>query len=225
MKTSSADPNSLHLETFRCGPLDNNLYLLLDREARQAVVIDPSIGGDAALRTAQKWRDQGIQLSAIWNTHGHFDHVYDNAKWKTEFDVPLVAHPADASFLEHLREQSLWFGLPAPEIVAADQTFHDGQIVGVGTHRATVLELRGHSPGSVGFDFGAFIISGDVLFKDSVGRTDLPLCSEADLAASVRRMFELAPPTRVLPGHGPQTSIEAEKRDNLVARDLLRRFP
>lgn len=218
-------PSALHLETFRCGPLENNLYLLLDREAQEAVVVDPSIAGDAAFDLARQWRAQGIRLAAIWNTHGHFDHVYDNARWKAEFEVPILSHPADAPFLEHLREQALWFGLPAPAIAVADEILAAGQTLSVGTHRAQVLELPGHSPGSVGFDFGAFVMSGDVLFQDSVGRTDLPLCSEADLAASVQKLFDLAPETQILPGHGPQTSIEAEKRRNVVARALLRRFP
>lgn len=221
MNRSSNPAASLHLETFVCGPLETNAYLLLDKEARQAVVIDPSIESDAALQTARKWRDQGIQFTAIWNTHGHFDHVYDNARWKREFDIPIHLHPADAVFLEHLREQALWFGLPAPEIALPDAALTAGQTLEIGTHRATVVELPGHSPGSVGFDFGDFIVSGDVLFAASVGRTDLPGCSETQLAASLRTLFALAPHTVVWPGHGPRTTIGEEQRSNATARQIL----
>ncbi|HEX8465972.1 MAG TPA: MBL fold metallo-hydrolase [Abditibacterium sp.] len=221
--TSAASnaPDALQIESFRCGPLQNNAYLIIDFAAREAVIIDPSIESDAVLQRARELQTQGIQFKQIWNTHGHFDHVYDNAKWKTALNVPLLAHPADAMFLEHLREQALWFGLPAPEIALPDAELHEGQILQVGTHSATVLEVPGHSPGSVAFDFGDFLVSGDVLFEGSVGRTDLPGCSNAALAASVRRLFAFAPQTRILPGHGAQTTIEAEKRGNLVARDLL----
>lgn len=213
------------MQGFVCGPLQTNLYLLLDVESREAVVVDPSIETDEALQLAMEWRAAGIRIAGIWNTHGHFDHVYDNARWRKEFGVPIYAHPADAFFLDHLREQAMWFGLPAPEVVPADIEITPGKTLTVGRFSPQILELPGHSPGSVGFYFESegFCISGDVLFAGSVGRTDLPGCSEADLAASVRKLFALPPTTRILPGHGGGTRVEVEMRDNDVARDLLSR--
>ena len=225
LSSTSTSANALQIEAFVCGPLQTNAYLIFDFAAREAVIIDPSIQSDAVLKRVRELQAQGVHLTAIWNTHGHFDHVYDNARWKNQFAVPILAHPADTFFLEHLREQALWFGLPAPEIAMPDQDLTPGQRLRVGTHSATVLDVPGHSPGSVAFDFGAFVISGDVLFQGSVGRTDLPGCSEADLATSVRKLFALAPETEILPGHGPKTTIEAEKRSNLVARQLLAQNP
>lgn len=228
MNLSSTPPasQSLHVESFVCGPLQTNVYLLLDPETREAVVIDPSIETDAVLRRAMEWRAQGIILRAIWNTHGHFDHIYDNARWKQEFGVPIYAHPADAFFLDNLREQSFWFGVPEPEVVRPDFDFVAGQTVIVGNHQAQVLHLPGHSPGSVGFHFEAqqLCVVGDVLFQGSVGRTDLPGCSNAELAASVRTLFEMAPETVVLPGHGEKSTIGVEKQENEVARELLARY-
>lgn len=222
----SANSNALQIESFVCGPLETNVYLLLDQETREAVVIDPSIQTDAVLQRAMEWRAQGITLRAIWNTHGHFDHVYDNARWRQEFGVPIYAHPADEFFLENLREQAIWFGLPAPEVVQPNFPFEAGQTITVGNHHAQVLYLPGHSPGSVGFHFAAqkLCIVGDVLFHGSVGRTDLPGCSNSDLATSVRSLFALDPETIILPGHGPQSTIGVEKSDNEIAQALLARY-
>ncbi|RYZ80534.1 MAG: MBL fold metallo-hydrolase, partial [Proteobacteria bacterium] len=185
MNLSSLSPSSfstnpdLHVESYVCGPLQTNLYLLLDPVAKEAVVVDPSIETDEALQRAMEWRANGIRITAIWNTHGHFDHVYDNARWKAEFGVPIYAHPADSFFLEQLKEQSIWFGLPAPEVVKADFDIQAGTPLSVGGVPAQILELPGHSPGSVGFYFESqsLVVGGDVLFAGSVGRTDLPGCS------------------------------------------------
>lgn len=202
----------LRIETFVVGPLPNNLYLLLDDQAREAVVVDPSIGSEAALERMRELQKQGVKLAAIWNTHGHFDHVYDNAAWKSEFDVPLGMHDGDLFWTQRLREQALWFGLPTPQSVAPDFSFEDGQIVRVGTHAARVMHTPGHSPGSVSFLFEDqnACVSGDVLFRGSVGRTDLPGCSVEELRLSLKRLSELPAPTRILSGHGDATTIGEE---------------
>ena len=223
----SAASESLQIEVFVSGPLQTNTFLLFDEKARQAVVIDPSIQSDAAFSRAQELCARGIVLSAIWNTHGHFDHIYDNARWKTEFAVPVLAHPDDAFFLENLSEQSIWFGLPAPEITSIDHLLSEGEILSVGSFSCRVLTLPGHSPGSVGFYFESLgvCIQGDVLFAGSVGRTDLFGCSERDLAASLQTLFALPPETRIYTGHGEATTIAREKLENQVARALMARYP
>ncbi|HEX8551548.1 MAG TPA: MBL fold metallo-hydrolase [Abditibacteriaceae bacterium] len=207
----------MHIETFTAGPLENNIYLLSDDVANECVLIDPSIDSDAAL---EKVRSNSYALKAIWNTHGHFDHIYDNARWKSEFNVPLWAHRGDEYFLEHLEEMAHWFGLPVPEKVAPDQFFVDGDTVRVGSYEAQVLHTPGHSPASVSFYFSteAVCISGDVLFKDSAGRTDLPLCSRDDLDASLARLAALPTGTRILPGHGVATTVGDELRTNPFLR-------
>ena len=221
----SAAPDALHIETFVSGPLQTNTFLLLDPQTRQATVIDPSIQSDAAFARAQQLQSEGITLQAIWNTHGHFDHIYDNARWKNAFGIPIWAHPGDAFFLENLREQSLWFGLPAPETTSIDHFISDGDTLSVGAFSCRVLFLPGHSPGSVGFYFESqkLCVGGDVLFEGSVGRTDLPQSSERDLALSLRRLFDLPGATQILTGHGVSTTLEIEKRDNAIARALLAR--
>ncbi len=224
--TPSSQASALQIETFVSGPLQTNTFLLIDTQLQQFVVIDPSIQSDAALARAQELQKSGNTLQAIWNTHGHFDHIYDNARWKKVFGAPVWAHAGDEFFLENLGEQSIWFGLPAPETTAIDHFLNDGDTLKVGDFACRVLFLPGHSPGSVGFYFEAqnLCIQGDVLFEGSVGRTDLPASNERDLAVSVRRLFELPPQTQILTGHGAATTIAAEKRDNTIARALLARF-
>lgn len=215
---------SLQLETFVVGPLPNNLYLLRDDQAREMVVIDPSIESQIALERARALQAEGFRLTQIWNTHGHFDHIFDNAVWQAAFEAPISMHRDDEFWRERLREQALWLQLPAPQIVATNTFFEDGQIVSVGNHSAKVLHTPGHSPGSVSFFFEAekLCVSGDVLFRGSVGRTDLPGCSSPALRQSLQILTALPPATRILPGHGEATTIEAEKQDNPYCRFTFR---
>lgn len=207
---------SLRFETFVVGPFPNNSYLLRDEISREFVVVDPSIQSEAAIARAHQLQSDGYTLKAIWNTHGHLDHVYDNARWKEEFQVPIWMHQDDIFLLEHLREQAIWLGLPPGNPIAPDHFLHAGQTLHIGQHTAGVLWLPGHSPGSVAFYFAEhnLVFSGDVLFQNSVGRVDLPGCDESALKESLRTLAALPPATHVLTGHGASTSIAAERAAN-----------
>ncbi len=215
---------SLELFTQTVGPAATKAYLLHETRAKALVIIDPSVGADQLFERARNLVSDGARFQAIWNTHGHFDHVYDNARWKAEFGAPIYAHAGDAYFLEHLREQSLWFGLSAPEEVPVDVELHEGAVLPIGDESALVWELPGHSPGSVAFGFSDFWITGDVLFQNGVGRFDLPGADQRTLARSIARLWTLPDATRILAGHGEPTTIEQEKRGNAVARALLEGF-
>lgn len=214
----------LHIESWVGGPLANNIYLLWDEAANEAVIIDPSIESEPARARLRELEKIGVRLQAIWNTHGHFDHIYDNATWKAEYSVPLLMHSADGFLLEHLREQSLWFGLEAPELVHPNTDIADWGELRIGEYSAQLLHTPGHSPGSVAFWFPSedLCISGDVLFRGSVGRTDLPGCSTEALSVSLCRLMELPPATRILPGHGEATTIAQEMATNPYCRKLLK---
>lgn len=214
---------SFSIQTFVVGPMPNNLYLLLDHDAREIVVVDPSIGSEAALVRVRELQNNGYRLSAIWNTHGHFDHIYDNAAWKAEFNAPILMHEADNLFVDRLREQSLFFGMAAPEVALPDASIEIGQTLRVGTHAAQVIHTPGHSPGSVSFLFSEHkaVISGDVLFQNSIGRTDLPGCSMSQLNESLRTLCALPPDTRVLAGHTDETTIGQEIAQNPFVRAAL----
>ncbi len=218
----SSSPSSFRVQAQNCGPLQTNAYLLVEHD--EAVIVDPAIDADVLMQQMCDLAARGVKLVAIWNTHGHFDHVYDNARWKAEFGAPIFCGRADAFFLEHLREQALWFGLPAPEIALPDETLQEGQRLRIGETEIGVIELPGHSPGSVGFAFGDVLIGGDVVFENSCGRVDLPGADAATLAASLRRIWELPPQTQILPGHGAQTTVARERQNNLAARQLMAHF-
>ena len=202
--------------------METNSFLLWQN--REAVIIDPSIGADQLLQKMRELRADGVQLVGIWNTHGHIDHVYDNAVWKAEFGAPIYCHAADHFFLEHLREQSLWFGLPEPQVVQPDELLHEDQTLKVGDLKVKVIELPGHSPGSVAFEFDNHLISGDVIFRNSYGRVDLPGADAKSLARSLERVLQMAPQTQILCGHGEATSVETEIQANAAARDFMRQF-
>ncbi len=216
------DTNHFFIEHFQVGSMDNNLYLLIDHSAAQFVVIDPSMESEAALNRAHELQNSGLQLQAIWNTHGHFDHILDNHLWKNAFDVPLLMHEGDLFFVERLREQAMWFGFPATDGLPPDDYLQEGQILTVGTQSVQVLYTPGHSPGSVSFYLKEHevCISGDVIFKGSAGRTDLPGCSAQKLGESLHRLLSLPGSTQILPGHGPATNVAHEKQTNPIYLSL-----
>jgi glyoxylase-like metal-dependent hydrolase (beta-lactamase superfamily II) len=215
----------LKIETFIVGSFPNNLYLLIDEVAHAFVVVDPSLESEPALQRAQQLVSEGFALQAIWNTHGHVDHVHDNALWKEYFPkTPIVMHEADDFLLDHLREQSIWLGLPPVDPVPADDRFFDGQTVQMGSLLAKVLHVPGHSPGSVAFYFECenVVLSGDVLFAGSIGRYDLPGADYKQLQQSLARLAALPPQTKVLSGHGAATTIGEEFESNPYLRNIPR---
>lgn len=213
---------SLQLETFVVGPLPNNLYLLRDDIAREIVVVDPSMESDTARDRVLDLQRGGYKLTSIWNTHGHFDHIYDNARWKKEFDVPLLMHRDDEWLLETLPDTCAMFGFAEPQIAIPDAWIEEGQTLNVGAHQCRILVLPGHSPGSVAFYFADenLCVSGDVLFRNSAGRTDLPRGDINILRHSLAKLCGLPEQTRILSGHGEATTISQEKRTNPYCRNL-----
>jgi len=203
------------------GPMRTNSYLLHETQSNALVIVDPSIGADELFSRARQLVANSAHFEGIWNTHGHIDHIYDNARWKAEYTAPILAHAGDSYFFEHLREQSFWFGLDAPETAPVDGELREGQTLSLGGEAVQIWHLPGHSPGSVAFGFNDFWIVGDVLFAQSVGRIDLPGGDSRVLADSIARLWTLPDTTRVLSGHGEETTIGREKEGNAVAHNLL----
>jgi glyoxylase-like metal-dependent hydrolase (beta-lactamase superfamily II) len=206
---------TLEIQTFVLGPLENNSYLIADSETHLAVVIDPSFDSEQILESA---RQNGYTLEAIWLTHAHFDHMAGNAALAGAFQPPLPVglHPQDFDWWENAGGASL-FGFhiqpgPHPSI-----SFADRQTLLLGKSEFTVLHTPGHSKGHVVFyaqsDSVAFV--GDLIFKNGVGRTDLPGGDQDALLASIYRSILTLPlETRLLPGHGPETTVSDEVEYN-----------
>ena len=197
---------------FPNGNFVENTYLVADPESGDAVMVDP---GEEAARLLARLEMKGWTLKAIWLTHAHIDHIAGVADVKDRFDVPILLHPADRPLYDHCEEQGLMFGLRLRQPPPPDGELAEGRTVSVGSCEFGILHTPGHSPGSVTFVTEGLALSGDVLFNGSVGRTDLPGGDTATLLASIRKKLFLLPnETRVLSGHGMETTIGAEKLSN-----------
>jgi hydroxyacylglutathione hydrolase len=194
------------------GPFEENCYLIVDEDARRAVLIDP---GDEAHRIAQMVRGSGAELEAIWLTHAHIDHIGALAAVKREWDVPVYLHPADAPLFAAGARQAAYYGLDFEQPDPPERAFAEGDRVRVGSLEFDVLHTPGHAPGLVVFHGNGVLLAGDLLFAGSIGRTDLPLANPAQMETSLARvMRELADDLIVHPGHGPSTTIGRERVTN-----------
>jgi glyoxylase-like metal-dependent hydrolase (beta-lactamase superfamily II) len=199
------------IHTLSVGFLESNCYLVMDRETRKGVIIDP--GGDPE-RISDLCAIHQVELTLILNTHGHGDHIGANGPLKARYKVPIAIHPGDAGCLgDPLLNLSAYFEPVASP--PADILLEDGQELEWGGTPLKVLWTPGHSPGSVCFLGEGWVICGDVLFRGSIGRTDFPRCNFTQLQTSIReRLMTLPPETIVYPGHGPATTIGYEKENN-----------
>ena len=198
--------HGVRLEIGVFGPWETNAYLVWDGRSPDALVLDPGMG--AADPLIGRLREHGLRLNVIANSHGHIDHIFDDAPLMRGTDAPLAIHPDDAYRLDG--RNSYGFAL---EPVSATRDLREGEQVHIGDLVFDVLHLPGHSEGSVCLyeERQALLLSGDVLFAGSYGRTDLPGGSEEQMVVSLARLGrEIPPAVRVLPGHGPETTIERE---------------
>ena len=193
-------------------PFMKNGYVLACPAGQEAVCIDP---GDEA-PGLMEWLDrQALRLVAIVNTHAHLDHISGIAAVKQKWNVPICLHPDDLPLYEHLSQQAAWFGLDYPPAPPVDRLLKDGETLQVGRLTLKVHHTPGHSPGSVCLEVGDDIFCGDLLFAGSVGRTDLPGGSFETLLRSIKEKILPLGDSRILHcGHGPDTTIGKEKREN-----------
>jgi glyoxylase-like metal-dependent hydrolase (beta-lactamase superfamily II) len=163
-------------------------------------------------------RENGLIVERLLNTHLHFDHVWGNTFIQEQFGLKTHAHQADRFLLDNLRGQMRLFGFDPPEKLPETGAFIDeGDHIRFGKQDFAVLHVPGHSPGSVVFyskDAGCVFV-GDVLFRSSIGRTDLAGGNFRQLITGIReKLFALPPETIVYPGHGPLTNIGYEMAHN-----------
>jgi glyoxylase-like metal-dependent hydrolase (beta-lactamase superfamily II) len=202
----------MQVQQYAVGPVDNNTYLVFDSQALEAVVVDPSFDSEAVIDDA---RSRGLRITAILDTHAHFDHVALNAYFVEQTGASILLHQDDLPLYRSMRQQAQWFGLPAPAVCEPGRLLADGDVVAVGAEELVVLHAPGHSPGGVCFLGDGFVIVGDALFAGSIGRTDLPGGDMDKLLQSIQtRLLTLPDETVVYPGHGPATTIGAERRTN-----------
>lgn len=201
-------------ESLEVGPLSVNCYIVACENSREGVVVDP--GGDVELIIALV-KQHRLKISTIINTHGHFDHIGGNRQAVETFGARLLIHQADAPMLSRSAEVARKYGLQGENSPDADAYLVDGMDIDFGTCRLKVLYTPGHTQGGCCLYIGEEqkVITGDTLFADSIGRTDLPGGSHEQLLESIRtKLFTLPENVIAYPGHGPQTTIGHEKRFN-----------
>jgi glyoxylase-like metal-dependent hydrolase (beta-lactamase superfamily II) len=206
------------METFPVGPLACNCTILGDEEAGEAIVIDP---GDEVGRIHRRLNALGLKLKQILVTHAHIDHVGGALRLKRLTGAPILLNENDLPLLKTMAMQAGWLGLATPETAPPDASLDDGQRVGLERYPAQVIHTPGHTQGSICLHFAPLkmVIAGDTLFAGSIGRTDLPGGNSQQIIDSIEtRLLALPDETKVLPGHGPSTTIGQERASNPFLR-------
>ncbi|MBI0133792.1 MBL fold metallo-hydrolase [Snodgrassella sp. W8132] len=210
---------ALQIQVIPVTPFQQNAALLWDDVSREAVLTD--VGGESELLLSAVSQHQ-LKLQAIWLTHGHLDHASGVADLTEQQSVPVLGpHQSDDYWLQALPEITANYGFPVSKPLTPTRWLEDGDELSVGEHKFIVYHIPGHTPGHVVFysQVNNLLITGDVLFRESIGRTDFPGGNHADLIHGIQsKLLTLPDSTRVLPGHGPMTTIGHEKLHNPYLR-------
>jgi glyoxylase-like metal-dependent hydrolase (beta-lactamase superfamily II) len=205
-------------EILAVGPLQCNCSIVGDEASREAIVVDPGAEIDRIQRLLQTHR---LTVKHIVVTHAHIDHIAGALSLKRLTGAPILYNENDLRLVAIMGQQAAWLGVPTPEVAAPDAPLHDLQTLAVEGIAGTILHTPGHSEGSVCLYIPteSLLLAGDTLFAGSVGRTDLPGGNADALLRSIReRLLPLPDETRVIPGHGPSTTIGRERETNPFLR-------
>jgi len=192
------------------GPVECNCYILSDENTNEGVIIDA--GGDADLIVSSI---DGLNIKHILCTHGHFDHLSGLTPLRQTLSAPISIHENDKELYENMQIQAGMFGMELSQNPTINHFLSEDEELSFGCYKIKVIHTPGHTQGGVCFLIDGKLFSGDTLFEESIGRTDLPGGSLQQLLKSVKeKLLTLPDDTVVYPGHGEQTSIKHEKEYN-----------
>ncbi|HWI54878.1 MAG TPA: MBL fold metallo-hydrolase [Desulfobacteria bacterium] len=206
----------LQVEAFLVRAIMTNCYLAYCNEAKVGVIIDP---GDFSLRVLERIKELGITVKYILNTHGHIDHIEGNHQFQVETKAKVVAHYQDRELYNQPRLNMSVLSEKVCSVEKPDSFVKDGDIIHVGKCSLKVVHTPGHTKGSICLLSNGILFSGDTLFAGSIGRTDFPGGSYEQMVESLTgRIVPLSDDLRVLPGHGPESTLREEKETNPFLR-------
>lgn len=196
-----------------------NTYILWDDISKEAIIVDPGMINNNERKIIDNFiESNNLTLTHLVNTHMHIDHSFGVPYIIQKYNLQLNCNENDQFLADRLKDQADMFGLPiAVEDLTIAENLKDGDIISIGSEELHILQVPGHSPGSIVLyaPESGFIISGDVLFFSSVGRSDLPGGNHTQLIKGIQdKLLTLDSDTIVYPGHGPETTIGQEKVNN-----------
>ena len=204
----------MKIDRFVIGPVGTNCYIVRNEDTDECFVTDPAACPPELVGHIRK---EGLNVKAVLLTHGHFDHIMGLDDFLKEFPVPVYAFSEEKPLLESAELNSSLGMFGSPYTFSGAEYVSDGQILHIAGFEIRVIHTPGHTAGGCCYYIPAenVLISGDTLFRASVGRTDLPTGSMGDLVRSVRdKLFVLPEETKVYPGHMEETTIGYEKKYN-----------
>jgi len=205
------------IKVFTFNPVQENTYLLYN-EYKECIIIDPGCYFDHEKDELKSFINLNkLEPKILLNTHCHLDHVFGNKFISEEYELTLKAHTLEKPILDMAPASGLMFNLPFDNYQGEVIFLEEGDIISLRDDELEVIHAPGHSPGSICFYCARqhFIIGGDVLFQNSIGRTDLPYGSHEDLVRNIKeKLFKLPEDVKVYSGHGPVTTIGNEMKDN-----------
>ena len=210
-----------HIKVFTFSPIQENTYVLFN-ERKNAIIIDPGCYFTAEEEELKQFIDENkLTVTKLLNTHCHLDHVFGNKWVHKTYDLIPTIHKNEEQMLHLAPMAAERWGMPFDNYSGLCNFIKEGDIINLDADELFVIEAPGHSPGHICFycKKQEFLIGGDVLFYDSIGRTDLPMCNHDDLIKNIKeKLFVLPPETIVHSGHGQQTTIGREKEFNMFLR-------
>jgi hydroxyacylglutathione hydrolase len=205
------------IKKFVVGSLENNCFIIADEKLKECLITDP---GDEPDRILDFIHENNFKVKYIVCTHAHFDHVAAVSDIKKGTDALVVIHGDDLGLYRSTKDQAALWGFdidPQPE---PDMLVSEGDKIEVGELKFEILHTPGHSPGGICLYGEGILITGDTLFSGSVGRTDLYGGNIGDLRKSFKRLISLPESIRILPGHGPESTIGKERTDNFLVYEI-----